>query len=229
MADQSSHLEPTEGPNEQNVSNDTGQDNFASASDPFEGESPEFKGLLEKAMELETEIQAAIAASKATSAKQTEIRQPLMEIMKIIFHQQVMIGHLMGRLSTEFKERTPSYAQMVTAPVISSSKKRDRSRSRARKLHNVMVYPKTEGVTSDQTRKKIQSKILPSNINVKINSVKNIGKGGIIINAPSSDDIDKLIMEFQQIDEIRDGFQAFKPKLKDPSIIIFNVTEDLSN
>ncbi|GBM76323.1 hypothetical protein AVEN_3635-1 [Araneus ventricosus] len=74
------------------------------ASDPFEGESPEIKGLLEKAMELENEIQAAIASSKATSAKQTEIRQHLMEIMKIIVQQQVMIGHLMGRLSTESKD-----------------------------------------------------------------------------------------------------------------------------
>ncbi|GBN38253.1 hypothetical protein AVEN_266939-1, partial [Araneus ventricosus] len=31
------------------------------------------------------------------------------------------------------------------------------------------------------------------------------------------------------MEEIKDEFQAFKPKLKDPSIIIYNVTEDLSN
>ncbi|GBN28236.1 Putative protein in type-1 retrotransposable element R1DM [Araneus ventricosus] len=229
MADQGSNLDLTEGVTDKNLPIDTGQNCSTSASDPFEGESPEIKGLLEKAMELETEIQSAIATSKASSTKQTEIRQPLMEIMKIVVQQQVMIGHLMGRLSTESKERPPSYAQMVATPSIPPSKKRDRSRSRARKLHNIMIYPKTEGATSDQTRKKIQYRIIPSNINVKVNSVKNIGKGGIIINSPTSEDIEKLLAEFQQIEEIRDGFQAFKPKLKDPSIIIFNVTEDLTN
>ncbi|GBN97611.1 hypothetical protein AVEN_214525-1 [Araneus ventricosus] len=36
-------------------------------NDPFEGEIPEIQGLLEKAMELEMEIQSAISSSKATS------------------------------------------------------------------------------------------------------------------------------------------------------------------
>lgn len=229
MADQPSHIGSSDGQIDQNATMDTGQNTSTGVSDPFEGESPEIKGLLEKAMELENEIQAAIATSKATITKQTEIRQPLMEIMKIIVQQQVMIGHLMGRLSSEPKERTPSYAQIVSASVVPPSNRRDRSRSKVKKSHNIMVYPKTEGVTSDQTRKRIQSKITPSSINVKVNSVRNIGKGGIIINAPSSDDIDKLLVELQQMEEIKDEFQAFKPKLKDPSIIIYNVTEDLSN
>ncbi|GBO02445.1 hypothetical protein AVEN_174879-1 [Araneus ventricosus] len=229
MADQPSHIGSSDGQIDQNATMDTGQNTSTGVSDPFEGESPEIKGLLEKAMELENEIQAAIATSKATITKQTEIRQPLMEIMKIIVQQQVMIGHLMGRLSSEPKERTPSYAQIVSASMVPPSNRRDRSRSKVKKSHNIMVYPKTEGVTSDQTRKRIQSKITPSSINVKTNSVRNIGKGGIIINAPSSDDIDKLLVELQQMEEIKDEFQAFKPKLKDPSIIIYNVTEDLSN
>ncbi|GBO30576.1 hypothetical protein AVEN_113931-1, partial [Araneus ventricosus] len=229
MADQPSRIGSSDGQIDQNATMDTGQNTSTGVSDPFEGKSPEIKGLLEKAMELENEIQAAIATSKATITKQTEIRQPLMEIMKIIVQRQVMIGQLMGRLSSEPKERTPSYAQIVSASVVPPSNIRDRSISKVKKSHNIMVYPKTEGVTSDQTRKRIQSKITPSSINVKVNSVRNIGKGGIIINAPSSDDIDKLLVELQQMEEIKDEFQAFKPKLKDPSIIIYNVTEDLSN
>ncbi|GBO18484.1 hypothetical protein AVEN_105333-1 [Araneus ventricosus] len=105
-------------------------------------------------MELETEIQTAIANSKATTPKQAEIREPLKELMKILVQQQVMIGHLMGRLSSENKERA-SYAQVLSSSGPPSGT-RDRSRSRQRKMHNVLIYPKEEGVTSEQTRKSIQ-------------------------------------------------------------------------
>ncbi|GBM80451.1 hypothetical protein AVEN_57289-1 [Araneus ventricosus] len=94
---------------------DTGQNGVQKSTDPFAGESPEIQGLLEKAIELEMEIQAAIASSKATAPKQTEIREPLKEIMENAVQQQVMIGHLMGRLTSDTKERSPSYAQMVSS------------------------------------------------------------------------------------------------------------------
>lgn len=136
------------------TSTDLGQNVNTSSSYPFEGETPEIQGLLEKAMELETEIQTAIANSKATTPKQAEIREPLKELMKILVQQQVMIGHLMGRLSSENKERA-SYAQVLSSSVPPSGT-RDRSRSRQRKMHNVLIYPKEEGVTSEQTRKSIQ-------------------------------------------------------------------------
>ncbi|GBL72688.1 hypothetical protein AVEN_127931-1 [Araneus ventricosus] len=49
--------------------------------------------------------------------------------------------------------------------------KRDRSRSRIRKTHNVLVYPKVTQ-TSEVTKKTIQSKVTSSQINVKVNSLK---------------------------------------------------------
>lgn len=197
-------------------------------NDPFEGETPEIQGLLEKAMELEMEIQSAISSSKATGTKQAEIRVPLKEIMKIVVQQQVMIGHLMGRLSTETRDRVPTFADVVSTPIGPPPKARARSRSKQRREHNVMIYPREEGSTSEQTKKIIQSKIIPSQIEVKVNNVKPIGRGGIVINTPTSEDIDKLILEFQKRDEIREKFDFAKPKLKDPSIVIFNVNEDLS-
>ncbi|GBO00380.1 hypothetical protein AVEN_52678-1 [Araneus ventricosus] len=110
MADQGSQLGPTEVVHSldspRSVPLDKGQNANTSSSDPFEGEQPEIQGLLEKVMELETEIQTAITSSKATTPKQAEIREPLKEIMKILVQQQVMIGHLMGRLSSETKENT---------------------------------------------------------------------------------------------------------------------------
>ncbi|GBO19534.1 hypothetical protein AVEN_226817-1 [Araneus ventricosus] len=36
-------------------------------------------------------------------------------------------------------------------------------------------------------------------------------------------------MELERIDEVEDNFQIMKPSLKDPSIVIFNVTDELSN
>ncbi|GBN47630.1 hypothetical protein AVEN_110404-1 [Araneus ventricosus] len=198
-------------------------------NDPFEGETPEIQGLLEKAMELEMEIQSAISSSKATGTKQAEIRVPLKEIMKIVMQQQVMIGrHLMGRLSTETRDRVPTFADVVSTLIGPPPKARARSRSKQRREHNVMIYPREEGSTSEQTKEIIQSKIIPSQIEVKVNNVKPIGRGGIVINTPTSEDIDKLILEFQKRDEIREKFDFAKPKLKDPSIVIFNVNEDLS-
>ncbi|GBO19533.1 hypothetical protein AVEN_226816-1 [Araneus ventricosus] len=110
MADQGSQLGPTEVvyslDSPRSVPLDTGPNANTSSSDPFEGEQPKIQGLLEKVMELETEIQTGIASSKATTPKKAEIREPLKEIMKILVQQQVMIGHLMGRLSSETKENT---------------------------------------------------------------------------------------------------------------------------
>ncbi|GBM80449.1 hypothetical protein AVEN_57288-1 [Araneus ventricosus] len=36
-------------------------------------------------------------------------------------------------------------------------------------------------------------------------------------------------MELELIDEVKDNFQIMKPRLKDPSIVIFNVTDELTN
>ncbi|GBM37695.1 hypothetical protein AVEN_9976-1 [Araneus ventricosus] len=107
-----------------------------------------------------------------------------------------MIGHLMGRLSIETRDRVPTFADVVSTPIGSPPKARARSRSKQRKEHNVMIYPREEGSTSEQTKKIIQSKIMPSQIDVKVNNVKPIGRGGIVINTPTSEDIDKLILEF---------------------------------
>ncbi|GBN23375.1 hypothetical protein AVEN_79459-1 [Araneus ventricosus] len=174
------------------------------------------------------EIQTGIASSKATGPKQAEIREPLKEMMKIVVQHQVMIGHLMGRLSTETRERIPTFAEVASTPIGPPSKARALSRSRQLREHNVMIYPKEEGSSTEQTKRIIQSKVIPPQLDVKVNNVKNIGKGGIIINSPTSEDFDKLILEFQRKDEIREKFEITKPKLKDPSIIIFNVNEDLT-
>ncbi|GBN58772.1 hypothetical protein AVEN_120840-1 [Araneus ventricosus] len=139
-----------------------------------------------------------------------------------------MIGHLMGCLSTETRERIPTFAEVASTPIGPPSKARSRSRSRQRKAHNVMIYPKEEGSSSEETKRMIQSKIIPSQIDVKVNNVKNIGKGGIIKKSPTSEDIDKLILEFQRKDENREKFEITRPKLKDPIIIILNVNEDLT-
>ncbi|GBL98163.1 hypothetical protein AVEN_268255-1 [Araneus ventricosus] len=110
-------------------------------------------------------------------------------ILAIIFEQQGMLNHLMGRIAqgkvSEKETIKPSYAD------VPSQEREDRSKSRARirKQFNVLVYPK-ENQTLDQTKKYIQSKIKPSSINVKINGVKNIRKCGIVINTPFEDDVD---------------------------------------
>ncbi|GBN90277.1 hypothetical protein AVEN_79033-1 [Araneus ventricosus] len=149
-------------------------------------------------------------------------------LVKLIMEQQVMITHMMGRLSSQGERVPTSYADIIKTPVKTTRvQDRSRSRSKARRVHNVLVVPKKEQ-NSVETRKLIQAKVSPSKLNIKVNSLKSINKGGIIISAPTNDDIDKLIGEFSKIDDIRQNFDIRKPKLLDPSIIIFNVEETVT-
>ncbi|GBO20815.1 hypothetical protein AVEN_154277-1 [Araneus ventricosus] len=183
----------------------------------------EVSGILQKALNIENELQGCIAFSGATKNKQDEMRSHVKSLIKLVMEQQVMITHLMGRMSSSGERVPTSYAEMVKTPVKAPrGTARSRSRSRTRKLHNVLVIPKNEQSSVD-TRKHIQSKVNPSKVNVKVNSLKNVNKGGIIISTPTAQDIDKLIEEFGKIDEIKDNFEIRKPKLLDPRIIVFNV------
>ncbi|GBN33300.1 hypothetical protein AVEN_267682-1 [Araneus ventricosus] len=65
--------------------------------------------------------------------------------MEILVQQQFMTGHLIGRLSSETKERISSYAEIASTSFKPPT--RERSRSRQRKVHNVMIYPKEEGTS----------------------------------------------------------------------------------
>ncbi|GBM71871.1 hypothetical protein AVEN_229366-1 [Araneus ventricosus] len=179
-------------------------------------------GLIQRALIAEREIQALLSLPKLSKEKQEEIRSSLQDLFKVCY-EQVLITHLMDRVgSVETKKDKLTYAQIVEKP-----RDRDRSLSKTRKQHNVLIYPSQEQ-SSDQTKKEVQYKITPSELAFKVNGVKSVKKGGIIVNTPTGEDIDKLIHEFSKLDELTNKYEIMKPRLKTPSIIIFNIEENIT-
>ncbi|GBN54046.1 hypothetical protein AVEN_186897-1 [Araneus ventricosus] len=103
---------------------------------------------------------------------------------RVCWQQQVLISHVYGTLSDKESSRKETKDKVLYSQAVAKGSDRDRSRSRPKKQFNVIIYPKRDQ-NSDNTKKDIQSKISPSKISVRVNSVKNIKKGGILINNPS--------------------------------------------
>ncbi|GBN38632.1 hypothetical protein AVEN_259881-1 [Araneus ventricosus] len=116
---------------------------------------------------------------------------------------------------------------MLYSQAVAKGSDRERPRSCPKKQFNVIIYPKKDQ-NSDNTKKDIQSKISPSKISVSANSRKNIKKGGIPINTSPEEDIDKLIDEFKKADSSFENYEISKPKLFNPSIVVFQVDEQLT-
>ncbi|GBM53298.1 hypothetical protein AVEN_259291-1 [Araneus ventricosus] len=74
-------------------------------------------GLMQKALTAERDIEASLSMSKLSKEKQEEIRSSLRDLFKVCWEQQVLISHLMGRVSAvEAKSDKPTYAQILDKP-----------------------------------------------------------------------------------------------------------------
>jgi hypothetical protein len=61
---------------------------------------------------------------------------------------------------------------------------------------------------------------------VAIKSMRQIKSGGLAINCDTTEDTNKLI---ESIEQTTSDFEAFRPRLKNPKIVIYNVDEEISN
>ncbi|GBM57502.1 hypothetical protein AVEN_137935-1 [Araneus ventricosus] len=195
--------------------------------DPQEADKAEIEALMEKALSSEKALNALIATSGLNQAKQDKLRSAVGDLFRVRWQQQVLISHACGTLSDKESSGKETKDKVLYSQAVAKGSDRDRSRSRSKKQFNVIIYPKKDQ-NSDNTKKDIQSKISPSKISVRVNSVKNIKKGGILINTPSEEDIDKLIDEFKKTDSLFQNYEISKPKLFNPSIVIFQVDEQLT-
>ncbi|GBM48164.1 hypothetical protein AVEN_138297-1 [Araneus ventricosus] len=147
-------------------------------------------------------------------------------MMKLFFEQQVMVMHLMGRLAEREVNQEKYYSTLVkTAPRRSES--RDRYKPIPKRQYSVLVNAKQDQ-PPEITKKSIQANVFPSNIEVRIKSVKKIKKGGIAVNTFSEEDIDKLVEEFKKNAEIVNNYDIIKPQPKKPRIVIYGVDNDLT-
>ncbi|GBM17488.1 hypothetical protein AVEN_193776-1 [Araneus ventricosus] len=165
--------------------------------DPQEADKAE--ALMENALNSEKALNALIATSGVNQAKQDKLRNAVGDLLRVCLQQQVLISRVCGTLSDKESLRKESKDKVLYSQVVAKGSDRARSKSRPKKQFNVIIYPKKDQ-NSDNTKKNIQSKISPSKISAAVNIVKNIKKGGILINTPSEEDIDKLINEFKKSD-----------------------------
>ncbi|GBO17107.1 hypothetical protein AVEN_166622-1 [Araneus ventricosus] len=164
--------------------------------DPQEADKAEIEALMEKALNSEKALNALIATSGLNQAKQDKLRSAVGDLSRVCWQQQVLISHVCGTLSDKESSRKETKDKVLYFQAVAKRSDRDRSRSSPKKQFNVIIYPKRDQ-NSDNTKKDTQSKISPSKISVRVNSVKNIKKG-ILINTPFEEDIDKLIDEFKK-------------------------------
>ncbi|GBN22664.1 hypothetical protein AVEN_148533-1 [Araneus ventricosus] len=195
--------------------------------DPQEADKAEIDALMEKALNSEKALNALIATSGLNQAEQDKLRSAVGDLFRICWQQQVLISHACGTLSDKESSRKETKDEVLYYQVLAKGSDRDRSRSRPKKKFNVIIYRKKDQ-NSDNTKKDIQSKISSSKISVRFSSVKNIKKDGMLINTPSEEDIDKLIDEFKKTDSLIENYEISKPKLFNPSIVIFQVDEQLA-
>ncbi|GBL74044.1 hypothetical protein AVEN_230954-1 [Araneus ventricosus] len=76
-------------------------------------------------------------------------------------------------------------------------------------------------------KKKLQETIEPAKIKVGIRNIKNLNKGGILIECAKEDEIDKLRAEVESNENLREDIVIRRPVKVRPKLIIYRVEEDL--
>jgi len=93
------------------------------------------------------------------------------------------------------------------------------------KRYTFTVTPK-ESQPPDTIKGLLKSKINPTDINVGINSLKILTDGRVRIETGSSEEIETLTKDID--DKCPDKLEVSLPKLRNPSLVIYNIPEDIS-
>lgn len=138
-------------------------------------------------------------------------------MVKVILEQQLVLANLVGKTQARTYAsaakgalREPSRARSRSKRRNKSANKRVGARSKSTKtsVQNVVaIYPTAEQ-GSEVTKKVIQSKMSPRNLDIDVKNVRKIRKGRIIVETRTVEDIDKLIAEFKAIDELNSTTQS---------------------
>lgn len=88
----------------------------------------------------------------------------------------------------------------------------------------IVVKPKNANQECKQTQKDVKTKIDPSKIAVGVESIKNVSKGGIVINCTNNDSKEKLKDTVKK--ELGNKYQVIEPKLKNPKLIVLGTENE---
>ncbi|GBL91880.1 hypothetical protein AVEN_172793-1 [Araneus ventricosus] len=147
----------------------------------------------------------------------------------IINRQQRVIDMLKGQLQEQrdLFEKRPAH-MVSSAPSFAAVTMLSRSRSKSRLREDgrfAMIYPKND-MESRHVEAKIQAAINPAKLKVGIQNVRNLKKGGIMIEC-GNDEISKLKEENESNEALKDDLEFHHPVKKNPKIIIYRVEDYL--
>ncbi|GBM05559.1 hypothetical protein AVEN_160698-1 [Araneus ventricosus] len=92
-----------------------------------------------------------------------------------------------------------------------------------RSEHVVLLRPKSQGTSSEENRKAVETALVCRNSAARVNRISKVSNGGIIIEAPTAADLDALKTEFGCIPNIEDRFSVTEPKRRRPQVIILGL------
>lgn len=170
---------------------------------------------------------------KINNTNQKELRRIIYAIMGQAMLQSNAINSLLGRL-LEQRDITNTLMGKKDKPFTNAeaTRKPERKRSLSRKREEsvvALIYPKVE-VESEITRYDVKRNVNPINLCMGVKRVKKISKGGVLMELTNDTDYNKLTMEIDSNDNLRENYIIKKAKKKiKPKVIIYDLEEELED
>nr|XP_042913695.1 uncharacterized protein LOC122273753 [Parasteatoda tepidariorum] len=195
------------------------------------------RDFLREAMNIERDISSILVSRSFRTSKTDKERLSNLAaaFLGIITTQNTVIHQLRGRLhekAEQMKASKPSYASVVTALLDPPRDDRNAGHGerglgeRGTKEHVLLVYPKDEQRSSEDTRNEITGSIDPIKLKIGVKRVNKIRKGGIVVQVTREEDIEKLQRGIEN-SAMGDKYSCTKPKSINPRLILYGVSEEI--
>lgn len=169
---------------------------------------------------------------KINNTNQKELIRIIYAILDQAMLQINAINSLLGRLLEQRdmtntllnkRDRTQTYAEITKKP------ERKRSLSRKREDSVVaLIYPKAD-VESEVTRDEVKKSINPIQLGMGIKRVKKIAKGGVLMGLNNDTDYNKLALDIDSNDNLRENYVIKKAEKLRPKIIVYTLQSELED
>jgi hypothetical protein len=171
---------------------------------------------------IENELNAELTLMKSKLADSGNLKREIKESLlksineiKKLFEKQKQYTTLANPHT-----KTPSYAQIT-------SQAADANKSDPKTKFVITVVPKNAGTGPSDLKTQLKKKINPANLKLGINSIRNISRGGILMEVVSQKDAEILSKEIN--DKMGTIVDAKVLSKKQPKIIIYNIPIEISD
>ncbi|GBN84055.1 hypothetical protein AVEN_172837-1 [Araneus ventricosus] len=177
--------------------------------------------FMEKAIKVQMEcIEFVERIPKISKENLRKHKELMTKFMGVVSRQRIVIAMLLGK-THEQKEILDKKFEALESPRVSYAEKAGFHRSRSGKIEQgavALIYPKTE-CEKGLVKNKLQSVIDPAKIKVGIRSVRNLNKGGVVIECGSEQKIQRLKEEIEKNEVTKDEMELKRPKKFNPKLL----------